>query len=345
MRRGDGHILSVMTFDRQRFLSGAIAAVGAVSFAAPGSAASEIPKRRLGRTEQRVSSVGMGGFHIGKPDLPDADATKLIHAAIDRGITFMDNCWDYNRGASELRMGKALNVEGYRDRVFLMTKIDGRTSNAAQNQIDQSLSRLLTEHVDLVQFHENIRPDDADRIFAPGGAFEAVVAAKKAGKVRFIGFTGHKSPAYHLHMIAVAKKNGFTFDTVQMPLNVMDAHFESFQKQVLPVAKGLDMGIIAMKTFGDPHILQTGLVSPVDMLHYGMNLPTAVVVTGIDSFKVLDQAVLAATTFAPLSETAVAAILAKTATVAATGKTELYKTTHAFDGTLQNPQWLETADV
>jgi len=334
-----------MSLDRKRFIAAGAALVSSGSVTPAAYAAGEISKRRLGRTDQRVSVVGMGGFHIGKPELSDDDATKLIHAGIERGITFLDNCWDYNRGTSELRMGKALNVEGYRDRVFLMTKIDGRTKESAQKQIDQSLARLLTDRIDLLQFHENIRPDDADRIFAPGGAFEAAMASKKAGKIRYIGFTGHKSPAYHLHMIDVAKQHGFTFDTVQMPLNVMDAHFESFERRVLPIAKRLDMGIIAMKTFGDPHIVQTSLVPPIDMLHYGMHLPTSVVVTGIDSFKMLEQAVVAATTFAPMSEAKVAAMLAKTAAVAASGKTELYKTTHIFDSTVQNPQWLENADV
>jgi diketogulonate reductase-like aldo/keto reductase len=242
-------------------------------------------------------------------------------------------------------MGQALNVSGYRERVFLMTKIDGRTNAAAQAQIDQSLSRLLTDRIDLVQIHENIRPNDADRVFAPGGAIEALVAAKKAGKIRFIGFTGHKSPAYHLHMIDVATQNGFTFDTVQMPLNVMDAHFNSFEKAVIPAAKKLDMGIIGMKTFGDHHILDTGAVDPISMLHYGMNLPISVVVTGIDTPAVLAQAVSAARSFQPLSDAQVAAILAKTARLAADGSTEFYKTTHVFDGTVQNPQWLDGATV
>lgn len=212
------------------------------------TAAGTVPTRRLGRTAAIVSVIGMGGFHIGKLDLPASDAIALIHAGIDRGITFMDNSWDYNGGASELRMGQALNTGGYREKVFLMTKIDGRTKAAAAAQIDQSLARLLTDRIDLVQIHENIRADDADRVFAPGGAIEALVTGKKAGKLRFIGFTGHKSPAYHLHMLEVATKNGFTFDTVQMPLNVMDAHFNSFEKAVIPAAKKLDMGIIAMKT-------------------------------------------------------------------------------------------------
>src|SRR5271166_936221 len=304
------------------------------------TATAALPKRRLGRTNQNVSIVGMGGFHVGKPSLPDGQAIKLIHAAVDRGITFMDNCWDYNSGNSELRMGRALNVGGYRERVFLMTKVDGRTRAAFNAQLEESLHRLLVDCVDLVQFHENIHPDDADRIFAAGGAFEAAVAAKQAGKTRFIGFTGHKSPEYHLHMIDLANRHGFIFDTVQMPLNVMDAHFQSFEQKVVPVAERLDMGIIAMKTFGDPYILETGLVDPLDMLHYSMNLPVSVVVTGIDSPEVLDQALRAATTFEPMEAAKVAALLGKTAGVAQTGSAELYKTSHYFDSTVQNPHWL-----
>jgi aryl-alcohol dehydrogenase-like predicted oxidoreductase len=301
---------------------------------------SEIPKRRLGRTNEYVSAIGLGGFHIGQPSQPDGEAIELIHTAIDRGITFLDNSWDYNAGMSELRMGRALSYGGYRDKVFLMTKIDGRTKAAAAEQIEQSLHRLLTDRIDLLQFHENIRPDDADRIFAEGGAFEAAMEAKEAGKIRFIGFTGHKRPEYHLHMIDVAKRHGFAFDTVQMPLNVMDAHFESFEKKVVPVAQELDMGILAMKTFGDHHILDTKLVDPIDMLHYGMNLPTSVVITGIDKPEILDQALRAATTFQPLSAEKVAELLAKTADAARDGATELYKTSHFFDSTVQNPSWL-----
>lgn len=337
-----------MKIDRTAFLASLGAAAMGSTLREPAlaaTAAGTVPTRRLGRTAAIVSVIGMGGFHIGKLDLPASDAIALIHAGIDRGITFMDNSWDYNGGASELRMGQALNTGGYREKVFLMTKIDGRTKAAAAAQIDQSLARLLTDRIDLVQIHENIRADDADRVFAPGGAIEALVAAKKAGKLRFIGFTGHKSPAYHLHMLEVATKNGFTFDTVQMPLNVMDAHFNSFEKAVIPAAKKLDMGIIAMKTFGDHHILDTGAVDPITMLQYGINLPTSTVVTGIDTRAVLEQAVKAATTFEPLSVAQVTAILAKTARLAANGKTELYKTTHVFDGTVQNPQWLEAAQV
>ncbi|GAC1582916.1 MAG: aldo/keto reductase [Candidatus Velthaea sp.] len=303
-------------------------------------ATSEIPKRRLGRTNQNVTIVGLGGFHVGKPDIPDGDAIKLIHTAIDRGITFMDNSWGYNAGNSELRMGRALSVGGYRDRVFLMTKIDGRTKSSFNEQFEQSLHRLLVDHVDLVQFHENIHADDADRIFAPGGAFEAALAAKKAGKTRFIGFTGHKSPELHLHMIELATKAGFTFDTVQMPLNVMDAQYRSFEKAVLPLAKRLDMGVIGMKTFGDHFIFDSGTLAPIDMLHYSMTVSTGTTVTGIDSPEILEQAIEAATTFTPLDAVKIADILKKTSSLAQTGTTELYKTTHFFDSTIRNPAWL-----
>jgi predicted aldo/keto reductase-like oxidoreductase len=272
--------------------------------------------------------------------LPDGSAIDLIHAAIDRGITFMDNCWDYNAGTSELRMGRALCVDGYRDRVFLMTKIDGRTAKAFDMQLTQSLARLLTDHVDLVQFHEVIRPDDADRIFAPGGAYEAAVSAKAAGKVRFIGFTGHKSPKYHLHAIETARKNGVVFDTVQMPVNIFDAHYDSFAERVIPVAQALDMGILAMKTFGDHNLVDSGVADPIDMLHYSLDLPVSVVITGIDKPEILDQAIRAATTFAPLDDAKRRSMLAASAPKARDGSLERYKTSHFFDGTVQNPDWL-----
>jgi aryl-alcohol dehydrogenase-like predicted oxidoreductase len=299
-----------------------------------------VPQRRLGRTNEMVSCIGLGGFHIGPPNLADSEMIPLIHKAIDGGITFLDNSWDYNNGNSELRMGRALTVGGYRDRVFLMTKIDGRTKVEFEKQFEQSLARLLTDRIDLVQFHENIRPDDADRIFAPGGALEAAVAARDAGKVRYIGFTGHKDPKLHLHMIELADRHGFAFDTVQMPLNVMDAHYKSFEKDVIPAALERDMGIIGMKTFGDHFVLDTAKLDPIDMLHYSLNLPTSVVVTGIDKPEILEQALRAAQSFAPLSEAKVASLLAKTVDAARDGSSELYKTTHFFDATIQNPMWL-----
>ncbi len=305
----------------------------------------EVPKRRLGRTNVQVSCIGLGGFHIGHPDMPDGDAVTLIHSAVDRGITFMDNCWDYNAGNSELRMGRALAVEGYRDRVFLMSKNDGRTKKAFNAQLDEQLHRLLTDRLDLIQFHENIRSDDADRIFAEGGAFEAAIAARDAGKVRFIGFTGHKDPDLHLHMIELADKHGFVFDTVQMPINIFDAHYRSFTKGVIPAARERDMGILAMKTFGDKTLLEAAgkagvKLDPIAMLHYGLTQPVSVVITGIDRPEILDQAVTAATTFSPLSQEQQDALLARTAAIAADGKNEYYKTTRFFDSTAQNPSWL-----
>ena len=295
--------------------------------------------RQLGTTGETVSAIGLGGYHIGKESLDANASIALIRKAIDSGITFMDNCWDYNDGTSEVRMGQALR-DGYRDKVFLMTKMDGRTKQEFNRQLEQSIGRLRADTIDLVQFHEVIRLEDPDRIFAPGGALEAAVAAREAGKIRYIGFTGHKDPIVHLRMLETAEKHGFHFDTVQMPINVMDAHFRSFEKQVLPVAQKQGIGVLAMKTFGDPSILQSKTVEPIDALHYGLNQPVSVVITGIDSDAVLDQALHAARTFKPLSETQVAAILDRTREAAMTGNFELFKTTPHYDGTAANPKWL-----
>ena len=298
--------------------------------------------RTLGRTGEQVSLIGMGGFHIGKQQ-DEQESIGLIRAAIDRGITFMDNSWDYNEGKSEERMGKALQ-DGYRDKVFLMTKLDGRTKASVQQQLDESLKRLQTDHLDLVQFHEIIRMEDPDRIFAPGGALEAIVAAKQAGKVRHIGFTGHKDPLVHLRMLEIAAKHNFHFETVQMPVNVMDAHFRSFTHKVMPELVKQQIGVLGMKTFGDHHILdhvmQTGKATPIEMLHYSMSLPTSVVITGIDSMKILDQAFEAARTFQPMTHSQTADLLARTKTSAADGAYELFKTSPEFDSTAKNPQWL-----
>ncbi|HEY4677453.1 MAG TPA: aldo/keto reductase, partial [Candidatus Angelobacter sp.] len=255
--------------------------------------------RTLGKTGERVSAIGMGGFHIGQPKLSDDDSIKLVRAAIDGGINFMDNSWDYNKGQSEVRMGKALK-DGYRQKVFLMTKLDGRTKEEATKQINESLQRLQTDHLDLIQHHEIIRFDDPDRIFAENGAQEAVLEAKKAGKVRYIGFTGHKDPHIHLYMLEVAAKHNFHFDTVQMPLNVMDAHFRSFGKLVLPKLVEQQIGVLGMKSMGDQIILKSGVVKPMECLHYALNLPTSVVITGIDSQEILQQAFEAAKTFKPM---------------------------------------------
>jgi aryl-alcohol dehydrogenase-like predicted oxidoreductase len=295
--------------------------------------------RALGKTGERVSAIGMGGFHIGQPKLSDDESLRLIRAAIDGGINFMDNSWDYNKGQSEVRMGKALK-DGYRQKVFLMTKLDGRTKEEATKQINESLQRLQTDHLDLIQHHEIIRFDDPDRIFAENGAHEAVLEAKKAGKVRYIGFTGHKDPHIHLYMLEVAAKHGFHFDTVQMPLNVMDAHFRSFGKLVLPKLVEQQIGVLGMKSMGDQIILKSGVVKPIECLHYALNLPTSVVITGIDSQEILQQAFEAAKTFKPLSKEEIAPLLAKTEKVAAQGEFELFKTSAHFDSTAHHPEWL-----
>ncbi len=298
----------------------------------------EMIYRTLGSTKEKVSAIGLGGHHIGRQK-DELESIKIIRSAIDRGITFMDNSWDYHNGGSEMRMGKALQ-DGYRQKVFLMTKIDGRTKAAAAKQIDESLQRLQTDHVDLMQFHEVIRLEDPDRIFAPGGAAEAMLEAKKAGKVRYIGFTGHKDPFVHLRMLEVAAKNNFHFDTVQMPLNVMDAHFRSFERTVLPKLVQNKIGVLGMKSMGDQIILKSNTVKPIECLHYAMNLPTSTVITGIDSMEILNQAFEAARTFQPMSQAQVAELLGKTANVAATGQYELFKTSNRFDSTAKNPTWL-----
>ena len=298
----------------------------------------EMPQRLLGRTGEKVSAIGLGGFHIGNPVL-ESESLKIIRSAIDRGITFMDNCWDYHEGKSEVRMGKALR-DGYRDKVFLMTKIDGRSKTGAAAQIEESLRRLQTDHVDLLQFHEIIRMDDPDKIFASGGALEAVLEAKKAGKLRYIGFTGHKDPSIHLHMLQTAAQHQFRFDTVQMPLNVMDAHYRSFEHQVLPVLLKEQIGVLGMKSMGSGDILKSKVVQPIECLHYALNLPTSVVINGIDSMKLLDQAFEAARTFKPMSSTDVAALLARTAEAARDGRYELFKTEQQYDSTAKNPEYL-----
>ena len=295
--------------------------------------------RTLGQTGEKVSALGLGGYHIGKSQLTEEESIQLIRTAVDRGMNFLDNCWDYNNGVSEIRMGKALR-DGYRRKAFLMTKIDGRTKQAAALQIDESLSRLQTDHVDLMQFHEVIRLEDPDRIFASGGAMESMLAAKRAGKVRFIGFTGHKDPFVHLRMLELAKAHDFHFDAVQMPLNVMDTHFRSFQQQVVPVLVEEKIGILGMKAFGDHFILNSNTVKPIECLHYSLNLPVSVQITGIDSMQILDQAFEAAKTFRPMSQQEVAALRERTRLAAASGQFELYKTTSHFDGTAHNPSYL-----
>ena len=302
------------------------------------AADSPIPRRTLGRTGEKVSMIGIGGFHLGKMS-DEQESIRLVRSALDQGVNFLDNCWDYNGGVSEERMGKALR-DGYRAKAFLMTKIDGHTKAAATKQLDESLRRLQTDHVDLLQFHEIIRDSDPDQIFASGAGMEAVLEAKKQGKVRYIGFTGHKSPEIHAKMLEVAFAHDFTFDTVQMPLNVMDAHYDSFEKKVLPILVKHNIGVLGMKPMGDQIILKSKTATAVECLHYAMNLHTSVVITGCDSMTILQQALDAARSFKPMSKDQVASLLQNTASAAAKGEFELYKTSHTFDGTFHNPQWL-----
>jgi predicted aldo/keto reductase-like oxidoreductase len=329
--------------NRREFLEKVAAGVAGATLGLPlireaHAATGDMPYRTLGRSGEKVSLIGLGGGHIGAP--PDEqEAIRIIRTAIDSGVNFMDNCWDYHGGDSEVRMGKALR-DGYRQKVFLMTKIDGQTRAAATQQMEDCLRRLQVETIDLLQFHEVIRPTDPDRIFAADGAFQALVDAKKAGKIRYIGFTGHKDPDFHLKMLNTGFEHGFTFDAVQLPLNVMDPHYRSFAKQVVPVLVQHGIGVLGMKSMAGGMILRSNTVTPMECLHYAMNLQTSVVIAGCQSLELLNQALEAARTFRPMSEKEVAALLAKTATAGAQGEFEGFKTTTRFDGTIRNPQWL-----
>jgi predicted aldo/keto reductase-like oxidoreductase len=295
--------------------------------------------RTLGRTGEKVSAIGVGGWHLGLKHVDEPLALRIVRTALDRGITFLDNSWDYNDGASEVRMGKALR-DGYRAKAFLMTKIDGRSKKEAARQLDESLRRLGVETIDLVQHHEIIRFEDPDRVFAEGGANAALVEARKAGKIRYLGFTGHKDPHIHLYMLRVAAEHGFTFDTAQMPLNVMDAHYRSFARLVVPELVRQGIGVLGMKPMANGIVLRSGTVTPVECLHYALNLPTSVVITGIDHMDILDQALEAVRTFRPLTEPQLQALLGKTAQASARGEFEPFKTSSIFDSTAQHPEWL-----
>jgi aryl-alcohol dehydrogenase-like predicted oxidoreductase len=293
--------------------------------------------RAFGKTNEKVSAIGLGGAHLGRGD--QDLATRIVRTAVDRGITFMDNCWDYSNGKCEEYMGVALR-DGYRKKVFLMTKFDGRTKALAAQQINESLKRLQTDVIDLIQYHENIRMDDPDRFFGNDGPLEALLEAKKAGKIRYIGFTGHKDPAPHLRMLDMAAQNRFHFDSAQMPLNLMDYHFRSFAHQVVPKLVQQGTAVLAMKTMAAGAIPRSGLVTGIECLHYALNLPTSVVIHGMESLERVDQAMEAVRTFKPMSEAEVAKLAAKTKDAAMTGDLERFKTSNQFDGTARNPQWM-----
>lgn len=297
--------------------------------------------RVLGRTGETVSVIGLGGAHAAKPENPD-DSVRLIRHAIDGGITFLDNCWDYAGGEAEVRMGRALQ-DGYRDRVFLMTKIDAHTRDAATAQIDQCLTRLRTDRLDLLQLHEMIRPDDPDRVFAPGGAIEALVAAREAGKIRYIGFTGHKDPGVHLRML----EQGFRFDAVQLPLNALDHHYRSFEARVLPVLVERGIAVLGMKPLAAGRLPQRGAVSAEDCLRYALSLPTSVVITGCVSVSDVDQALRVGGAYTPFSDTEMDEVRARAAGLegALSGAVEGWKTSGDFDGTINNPHWTTSASI
>jgi len=321
-------------------VAGVSAAVSATTLIpqAIAAATGDMPYRTLGRSGEKLSLLGLGGYHLGIQN-DEQESIRIIRTAIDNGVNFLDNCWDYNGGASEVRMGKALR-DGYRQKAFLMTKFDGQIKDVAAQQIDESLRRLQTDTIDLMQFHEVIRPGDPDRIFGPGGSFEAAVAAKKAGKIRYIGFTGHKDPDIHLKMLDVASHHGFTFDTVQMPLNVMDMHFKSFAHKVVPVLVEHGIGVLGMKSMGDGEVLKSKTVTPIECLHYAMSLPTSVVINGCDSLERLEQGLHAARTFRPLTQKDLDSLSARTAAAGRAGQFEPFKTSTMFDGTVHNPGWL-----
>ena len=249
-----------------------------------------VPQRQLGSTGAMVSMIGLGGYHIGSRKLSTKEAVELIQRAIDNGITFLDNSWDYHGGESETRVGKALKG-GYRERAFVMTKIDGRSRKEAAKQLDESLTRLGCGHIDLLQHHEVIRFEDADRIFAEDGAMQTFLKAQREGKIRYIGFTGHKDPHIHLYMLETAARHNFRFDTVQMPLNPMDAHFRSFGKLVLPKLVEAGIGVLGMKSMADGVLLKSGVVTPRECLSYALSLPTSVVITGIGNSDLLGPGV------------------------------------------------------
>jgi aryl-alcohol dehydrogenase-like predicted oxidoreductase len=286
-----------------------------------------VPVRRLGRTGAQVSLLGIGGYHLGNAT-NEAEAVRIVHEAVDHGINFFDCAWEYHDGRSEQWLGRAL--EGRRNKVFLMTKVctHGRDRRVAMRQLEDSLRRLRTDHLDLWQIHEVIYDNDPDLHFAPGGVIEAMDTARVQGKVRFIGFTGHKDPSLHLKMLS----HGYPFDTVQLPLNCFDATFRSFEREVVPMLERQRVGIIGMKSLGGGRPVQKGAVRVDEALRYAMSLPVSTVVSGIDSIDVLYQNLNIAGGFRPMSEGEMAALRKRCAPLAADGRFELFKTSKFFDG-------------
>jgi predicted aldo/keto reductase-like oxidoreductase len=330
-----------------------------LGFAAPSvDVVNGMPYRLLGKTGAKVSLLGVGGFHIGKGSSPQ-EAIALIRTALDEGVNFLDNAWEYHSGQSEERMGKALR-EGYREKAFLMTKVCARDEKGAMENLEDSLRRLNTDVIDLWQFHEIDSDIDSDMIFAKDGAIHAAIKAREQGKVRFIGFTGHKSPRVHLKML----RQDFPWDAVQMPINIMDAHYRSFARQVLPILVQRKIGVVAMKTasFGDilrggprhrlewmrtdlmkiapplGDILRGYKVSVAECLHFAMGLPVSVVVSGMDNLEMAKENIAIAKTFKPMTEGERSELLARVRDVARGGRLERFKSTHDFDSRIHMAQ-------
>ncbi len=293
-----------------------------------------IPRRQLGTSGVTVSALGVGGSSLGSM-ISESEAHNIVHEALDGGITFFDNAWEYHGGTSEERLGRAL--VGRRDQAFVMTKVctHGRDRNVAMKMLDESLKRLQTDHLDLWQIHEVIYDNDPNLSFAPDGAIEALMLAKKQGKVRFVGFTGHKDPAIHLKMLSY----GFPFDTVQMPLNVMDYHYRSFQRGVLPEAQKRGIAAIGMKSMGgggEP--IRAGVLTPQELLRYAMSLPVLTTVSGMDSIDVFRQNLAVAQSFVPYTSGEMAALQERVRAISGDGRLELYKATKVYDAAVGREQ-------
>jgi aryl-alcohol dehydrogenase-like predicted oxidoreductase len=304
--------------------------LGFAGLTAQGQSGAIIPRRSLGRTGLEVSALGIGGYHLGSAN-SDAEAIQIVNEALDAGVNFFDNAWEYHRGLSEERLGRAL--KGKRDRAIVMTKVctHGRGKDVAMRQLDESLTRLQTDHLDVWQIHEVIYENDPDLIFGPNGAAEALLQAKQQGKARFLGFTGHKDPSLHLEMLS----HNFPFDTVQMPLNCLDATFRSFETKVLPEVNRRGMAALGMKSFGGSgELVREGAVVVTMGLRYAMSLPVAVTISGIDSLDVLHQNLEVARGFQPLNAAEMQTMRDACRFEASDGHLELFKTTKEYDGDL-----------
>ena len=287
-----------------------------------------VPLRSFGRHDEQISLLGVGGAHLGGPE--EAEAIRIVHEAIDAGVTFMDNAWEYNDGESERRMGLALAQGNYRERAFLMTKdcAHDRVAAHSMEKLEESLRRLQTDHLDLWQIHEVVWDRDPERVFAPGGSAEALLKAKEQGKVRYIGFTGHKHPRLHRQML----EQGFPWDAVQMPLNVFDAHFASFEREIVPICQDRGIAVLGMKSNAGGHLqkVQTS-VTPEDALRYAMSLPVATVISGMDSLEVFRKNLKVAQEFTLLTPEARAELLRHSQDLAGDDASEPFKSSRDFD--------------